>query len=154
MILLAIGSVLLFKLIERKVNLYCQLVECLYNEIVFNIQKAVIFYKFIADKNSIKSISKYELILLEVVEIEINFKDKLVNNMVGNLDFHEINPKIDEVINSLDKTYIDDVLKERATIENIAIYIIKRLKEFNNLYSVVVYEGRDKYIEILKEEIE
>lgn len=86
--------------------------------------------------------------------IEINFKDKLVNNMVGNLDFHEINPKIDEVINSLDKTYIDDVLKERATIENIAIYIIKRLKEFNNLYSVVVYEGRDKYIEILKEEIE
>lgn len=74
--------------------------------------------------------------------------------MVGNLDFQEINPKIDEVINSLDKTYIDDVLKERATIENIAIYIIKRLKEFNNLYSVVVYEGRDKYIEILKEEIE
>ena len=58
------------------------------------------------------------------------------------------------IINSLDKTYIDDVLKERATIENIAIYIIKRLKEFNNLYSVVVYEGRDKYIEILKEEIE
>ena len=77
MILLAIGSVLLFKLIERKVNLYCQLVECLYNEIVFNIQKAVIFYKFIADKNSIKSISKYELILLEVVEIEINFKESV-----------------------------------------------------------------------------
>ena len=77
MILLAIGSVLLFKLIERKVNLLCQLVVCLYNGIVFNIQKSVIFYKFIADKNSIKSMSKYELILLEVDEIEINLKESV-----------------------------------------------------------------------------
>lgn len=86
--------------------------------------------------------------------IEINFKDKLIDNMVGNLDFHKINPKIDEVVGSLDKTYIDDVLNERATIENIAIYIIKRLGEFSNLYSVIIYEGSDKYVEILKEEIE
>lgn len=86
--------------------------------------------------------------------IEINFKDKLIDNMVGNLDFHEINQKIDEVVGSLNKTYIDDVLNERATIENIAIYIIKRLCEFSNLYSVIVYEGSDKYVEILKEEIE
>lgn len=61
--------------------------------------------------------------------IEINFIDKLVNNMVGNMDFHEINPKIDEVISKLDKTYIDDVLKVKATIENIDCYIIKELKE-------------------------
>ena len=38
--------------------------------------------------------------------IEINFVDKLVNNMVGNLDFNEINPKIDSVISKLDKTYM------------------------------------------------
>lgn len=61
--------------------------------------------------------------------IEINFIDKLVNNMVGNMDFHEINPKIDEVISKLDKTYIGDVLKIKATIENIDCYIIKELKE-------------------------
>lgn len=24
--------------------------------------------------------------------IEINFRDKLINNMVGNLDFYEVNP--------------------------------------------------------------
>ncbi len=86
--------------------------------------------------------------------IEINFEDKLINNMVGNLDFHEINPKIDQVISKLDKTYIDDVIGTRATVENIAIYIINELKDINNLYSVIVWEGSDKYAEILKEELE
>lgn len=86
--------------------------------------------------------------------IEINFIDKLVNNMVGNIDFHEINPKIDEVISKLDKTYIDDVLKVKATIENIACYIIKELKEQKNLYSVIVYEGKNQYVEVLKDEVE
>ena len=86
--------------------------------------------------------------------IEINFVDQLVNNMVGNIDFHEITPKIDSVISKLDKTYIDDVIKTRATVENIAIYIINELKDINNLYSVIVWEGSDKYAEILKEELE
>ena len=85
--------------------------------------------------------------------IEINFVDKLVNNMVGNLDYHEITPKIDSVINKLDKTYIDDVIKTRATVENIAIYIINELKDINNLYSVIVWEGSDKYVEVLMEEL-
>lgn len=85
--------------------------------------------------------------------IEINFVDKLVNNMVGNLDYHEITPKIDSTISKLDKTYIDDVIKTRATVENIAIYIINELKDINNLYSVIVWEGSDKYAEILKEEL-
>lgn len=86
--------------------------------------------------------------------IEINFVDKLVNNMVGNIDFHEINPKIDEVIKKLDKTYIDDVIQTKATVENIASYIIKGLKDQQNLYSVIVYEGKNQYVEVLKEEVE
>lgn len=86
-------------------------------------------------------------------KIEINFKDKLINNMVGNLDFHEVIPKIDEVISTIDKTYIDDVIKVKATVENIAIYIIRNLLDLENLYSVIVWEGSDKYVEVLKEEI-
>ena len=85
-------------------------------------------------------------------KIEINFVDNLINNIVGNLDFHEINPKIDSVISKLDKTYIDDVIGTRATVENIAIYIINELKDISNLYSVIVWEGSDKYVEILREE--
>lgn len=86
-------------------------------------------------------------------KIEIHFKDQLIDNMVGNIDFHEINPVIDEVVGSLDKTYIDDVIHTRATIENIAIYIINQLKEFDNLYSVIVWEGTNQYVEVLKEEV-
>ena len=86
--------------------------------------------------------------------IEINFVDKLVNNMVGNIDFHEINPKFDEVIKKLDKTYIDDVIQTKGTVENIASYIIKELKDQQNLYSVIVYEGKNQYVEVLKEEVE
>lgn len=86
-------------------------------------------------------------------KIEIKFKDKLINNMVGNLDFHDINNKIDLVINKLNKTYIDDVIKTRATVENICIYIINELKDIKSLYSVVVWEGIDKYAEVFKEEI-
>ena len=85
--------------------------------------------------------------------IEINFVNKLINNMVGNLDFHEINPKIDLVISKIDKTYIDDVIKAKATVENIAIFILNQLKDIENLYSVIVWEGSDKYAEVKKEEI-
>lgn len=74
--------------------------------------------------------------------------------MVGNIDFHEINPKIDEVIKKLDKTYIDDVIQTKGTVENIASYIIKELKDQQNLYSVIVYEGKNQYVEVLKEEVE
>lgn len=73
--------------------------------------------------------------------------------MVGNLDFYEISLKIDYVISKLDKTYIDDVIGTRATVENIAIYIINELKSINNLYSAIVLEETDKYAEILREEI-
>lgn len=73
--------------------------------------------------------------------------------MVGNLDFNEINPKINAVISKLNKTYLDEIIPERATIENIAIYIIKKLNDLESLYSVIVWEGTDKFVEILKEEI-
>ena len=86
--------------------------------------------------------------------IEINFVAKLQNGMVGNLDFHEIKPKIDEVIQTLDKTYIDEVLGCRGTVENIAIYILNSLKEIDSLSSVLVYEGMNQYVEIFKSELE
>lgn len=85
--------------------------------------------------------------------IEIHFQDRLINNMVGDIDFHELEPKIDKVISKLDKVYLDDIIKSRATIENIAIYILKELQEFKNLYSVVVFEGPMKYVEIFREEV-
>lgn len=45
------------------------------------------------------------------------------------------------------------MIKPRATIENIAIYILQELNTIRQLTSVIVWEGPDKYVKILKEEI-
>ena len=87
-------------------------------------------------------------------QIEITFSGKIENNCVANLDFHELEKEIEFVLSELDKTYIDDTIKMRGTIENIGIFILKKLSYLENLYSIKVWEGKDKNIEILKEEIE
>lgn len=86
-------------------------------------------------------------------QIEFHFEGELENNMVGNLDFHVIEPQIDEIISKIDKIYLDDVIKPRATIENIAIYLLKNLVNLQKLYSIKVWEGKEKNVEIFKEEI-
>ena len=85
--------------------------------------------------------------------IQFIFKEKLINNMVQNIDFHVMEKTIDNVLSTLDKTYLDELIKPRATIENIAIYLLHSLKDIEALYSVIVYEGSLKYVEILKEEL-
>lgn len=88
-------------------------------------------------------------------KIEIQFEGMIKNDMVENIDFHEIEPIVNEVISKLDKVYIDDVINTRATVENIAIYIISGLKQqVASLYSVAVWEGLDKYAKVLASEIE
>lgn len=86
-------------------------------------------------------------------QFEINFECKIENNMVGNLDFNTIEPEIDKVLAKLDKVYLDDIIKPRATIENIAIYVIKELSNIKELSSVKVWEGNNKNVEIRKGEI-
>ncbi len=86
-------------------------------------------------------------------KIEIEFKGIIENNMVKNIDFHDVMPLINEVINELDKKYIDEIINSRGTVENIAIYIIKKLNKISGLNAVSVWEGTDKYVKIFSEEI-
>lgn len=86
-------------------------------------------------------------------QIEFCFEAKIDNNIVGNLDFHELEPQIDQIIAKIDKVYLDDMIKPRATIENIAIYLLKNLENKKDLYSIKVWEGKNKSVEVLKEEI-
>jgi len=86
-------------------------------------------------------------------KIEIELQGKVINNMVDGIDFHEIMPFIDKTIKKLNKTYIEDVIQTRGTVENIAIYIINNLKEIDSLYSVTVWEGKNKNVKIFKEEV-
>ena len=87
-------------------------------------------------------------------QIEVNFIGKIENNCVANLDFHELEKEIDFVVSELDKVYIDDIIKIRATIENIGIYILKKLLHLKNIYSVKVWEGKEKNIEVYKEDLQ
>jgi len=86
-------------------------------------------------------------------KIEFHFTGKIVNNMVENIDFHEIEPQIDSVLSKLDKVYLDEIIKPRATVENIAIYLLQELKDIESLTSVVVFEGQDKCVEVFREEL-
>ena len=86
-------------------------------------------------------------------KIQIKFEGSIKDGMVDGIDFHDIMPKIEEVIKALDKKYLDDLLQTRATVENIAIYIINSLNNIEGLYSVIVWEGIDKYVEVFKADL-
>lgn len=87
-------------------------------------------------------------------KIQIKFEGGIKDGMVDGIDFHDIMPKIDEAIKTLDKKYLDNVLQTRATVENVAIYIINSLISIAGLYSVIVWEGTDKYVEVFKNDLE
>lgn len=87
-------------------------------------------------------------------KIEIVLKGLVKNEMVDGIDFHEIMPKIDYTLKTIDKKYLNDIPElGRATVENIAIYIINNLSDVKSLDSVTVWEGLDKYATIYKNEI-
>ncbi len=87
-------------------------------------------------------------------KIEIVLEGRVKNEMVDGIDFHEIMPKIDCTLKTIDKKYLNDIPElGRATVENIAIYIINNLSDVKSLESVTVWEGLDKYATIYKKDI-
>lgn len=88
-------------------------------------------------------------------KINVTFSGPVENNMVSGIDFHDAIDKVNLVLDTIDKKYLNDVEgMGRATVENIAIYIIKHLKEINGLYAVAVWEGLDRYAKIYAEEVD
>lgn len=85
--------------------------------------------------------------------IEIEFEGCIKDDFVDGIDFNAIKIPINEVIDKLDKKYIEDVIDCRGTVENIAVYIIKNLKHLKGLSAITVWEGPDKYVKIFSEEI-
>jgi len=50
--------------------------------------------------------------------------------MVAGVDFHEIEPFIEEKLSKFDKKYLNEIDGfGRATVENVAIYFIKLLQD-------------------------
>lgn len=87
-------------------------------------------------------------------KIEIIFDGTVKDEMVDGIDFHDIMPAIDSVLEKIDGKYLNDIPSlGRATVENIAIYIIKGLDKYTSLDSVTVWEGTDRYVKVYKDEI-
>lgn len=87
--------------------------------------------------------------------INVTFSGSVERDMVAGIDFHEAIGQVNTVLDTIDKKYLNDVEEMgRATVENIAIYIIRHLKRISGLYSVTVWEGLDRYAKIYASEVE
>ena len=78
-------------------------------------------------------------------KVNVTFAGTVENDMVSGIDFHD----------AIDKKYLNDIEgMGRATVENIAVYIIRHLKGIEGLYAVTVWEGLDRYAKIFANEVD
>lgn len=75
--------------------------------------------------------------------------------MVSGIDFHDVKQILECELDKMSNKYLNDYLNTRATTENIAIYLLKTLRNNNvdSIYSIKLYETEDRYIEIYNSEI-
>lgn len=87
-------------------------------------------------------------------KVNVTFKGEVEKDMVSGIDFHDVINRVNEILIPLDKVYLNDIDgMGRATVENVAIYIIKKLKDIPSLDSVTVWEGPDRYVKIFSNEV-
>lgn len=86
-------------------------------------------------------------------KIEFVFDGKLDGDFVGGIDFHEVMPKIDSILSSLENKYLPEVSGiGRGTCENLAVYLFKNLN-MQNLKSIMIWEDIDRYAKIFREDL-
>lgn len=87
-------------------------------------------------------------------EIEIVFNGKVENDMVSGVDFHKAMPVIENEISRLNGKYLKEVEGfGRATVENIAIYFIRFLQDLFPVEYVKVWEDKDRYACVYKNDL-
>lgn len=87
-------------------------------------------------------------------EIVFHFEGELINDMVGGIDVNLINAKMENVLDELTDSYIDEVINKRGIVENIAVYLLNKLADVENLYSITVSGGAiEKRVEVFKSEV-
>ena len=88
-------------------------------------------------------------------KINVSFNGPVENDMVSGIDFHDAIDQVNAVLDVIDKKYLNDIDgMGRATVENIAVYIIRHLKSVGGLHSVTVWEGLDRYAKIYASEVD
>ena len=84
-------------------------------------------------------------------KIEVVFEGKIKNGAVAGLDFHKAKEMVEGVVEELEGKRLNDIF-EPATVENLAIYILRRLKDLP-IKSIRVWEAEDRFAEVFKREV-
>jgi 6-pyruvoyl-tetrahydropterin synthase len=83
--------------------------------------------------------------------IEITFEGKLKGGAVEGLDFNKIKGRVERVVKELDGKNLNKII-DLPTVENIAVYLIKKLKKFP-IHSIKVWETADRFAEVFAKEV-
>lgn len=84
-------------------------------------------------------------------KIEVVFEGKIKNGAVAGLNFHRVKETVRKVLGELEGKRLNDIF-EPATVENLAVYILKKLKNLP-IKSIRVWEAEDRFAEVFKKEV-
>jgi len=83
--------------------------------------------------------------------VEVALEGRLEGDFVRGVDYDVLSKELSKVIESLDKKYLDDIVG-RATIENIACYILFHMRN-KQISSVKVSEDNGQYVSVFSQDI-
>lgn len=80
--------------------------------------------------------------------VEVILEGKLINGMVGGLDFNDIYPQIEKVIKQFEGKNLNKIM-EIPTVENIGRWILERIPQYKhaNVKYVRVWEAENRFAE-------
>ena len=85
--------------------------------------------------------------------IQFIFSGNLNGDYVSGIDFHDVMPKIESLLQSLENKYLPDVEGiGHGTVENLCCYLIKKLN-YPYLKSVKIWEDVDRFVEVFASEV-
>lgn len=86
-------------------------------------------------------------------KIQFIFSGSLSGDYVSGIDFHDVMPKIDSILQQLENKYLPDVDGiGHGTCENLCCYLIRNLNH-PNLKSVRIWEDVDRFVEVFANEV-
>ncbi|MHA1401161.1 MAG: tetratricopeptide repeat protein [Candidatus Heimdallarchaeaceae archaeon] len=93
--------------------------------------------------NHFKALSGTKIITEHEYRIDIRLEGNLKRDFVNDIDFDKVRKLLNSLVKELNGKYLNDIVG-RATIENIACYVLFNMKELNPS-SVTIYQDNEIY---------
>ena len=86
-------------------------------------------------------------------KIQFLFSGSLQGDYVRGIDFHDVMPKIDKILQQLENKYLPEVEgMGHGTVENLCCYLIREL-EYPNLKAIKIWEDIDRLVVVYANEV-